>query len=114
MPVVNDSGGQTVPTPPATSGEVGRDQFQDAAGGMSAALTYSIIGAPNGTFGYVILSDGKLLIRQTNLPGQSGVEGCRSKADAEKLAAFVVKKIQKGEMPPTVTTDELEQLDLLP
>ena len=77
-------------------------------------LTSAVIAAPNGTFGYEIKSDGKLLIHQTNLPGQPGVEGCRTKADAEALAAFVMVKIKEGQMPPTISTEELKGLGLLP
>ena len=46
------------------------------------------------------------------MPGLPGAEGCRTKADAEKLAAFVIGKIQKGEMPPSITTEELKTLQI--
>lgn len=87
-------------------------QFPHASDHAGATLTYRIIDAPNGTFGYAIHSDGELLIQQTNLPGQPGVEGCRTKADAEKLAELVIGKIRKGEMPPTVSNEELKTLGL--
>ena len=79
----------------------------------SAALSVVVIDAPNGTFGYDILSDGKLLIHQPNIPGLPGNEGCRTREDAEKLAALVMDKIRKGEMPPTVSNEELRVLGLL-
>lgn len=79
----------------------------------SAALSAVVIDAPNGTFGYDILSDGKLLIHQPNIPGRPGNEGCRTKADAEKVAALVMDKIRKGEMPPTVSNEDLRVLGLL-
>lgn len=82
-------------------------------GADTADLSFTVIDAPNGTYGYDILSDGKLLIHQTNLPGQPGNDGCRTKVDAEKLAAFVIEKIKNGTMPPTVSTDELRALDIL-
>ena len=78
----------------------------------TATITYRIIDAPNGTFGYEILSDGKLLVRQTNIPGQPGNTGCSSRTDAEKLAAFVAAKVERGEMPPTVTKEELAGLKI--
>lgn len=80
---------------------------------VGSALSYTIIDAPNGTFGYDILSDGKLFIHQTNLPGQPGNEGCKTKADAEKLAEFVLKKVQGGEMPPSITGDDLKTLGIV-
>lgn len=79
----------------------------------SSALSAVVIDAPNGTFGYDILSDGKLLIHQPNIPGLPGNEGCKTKTDAEKLAALVMDKIRKGEMPPTVSSEDLRVLGLL-
>lgn len=81
---------------------------------QGAALSYRIINAPNGSFGYDILNGNRLFVHQTNLPGMPGNEGCRTKVDAEKLAAFVIDKIRKGEMPPTVTPEELKTLGLKP
>jgi len=78
----------------------------------TAAITQRIIDAPGGTFGYEILADGKLLVRQTNIPGQPGNTGCATKADAEKLATLVAAKVKRGEMPPTVTKEELVQLKI--
>ncbi len=88
-------------------------EFPAAEAHTNAVLTFAVIDAPNGTFGYDVFSDGRLLLHQTNLPGQPGVEGCRTKADAEKVAAFVIEKIKKGQMPPTVETDELKSLGII-
>ncbi|MBL7944625.1 MAG: DUF4907 domain-containing protein [Flavobacteriales bacterium] len=79
----------------------------------TAAISHRIIDAPNGTYGYEILADGKLLVRQTNIPGQPGNTGCATKADAEKLATLVADKVKRGEMPPTVTKEELQQLSII-
>lgn len=87
-------------------------EFPSASEHAQAELSYRIIDAPNGTFGYDILSDGKLFIHQTNIPGQSGNEGCRTKEQAEKLALLIVGKMEKGEMPPTVTIEEIKNLDI--
>lgn len=78
-----------------------------------ATITHRLIDAPNGTFGYEILADGKLLVRQTNVPGQPGNNGCATKADAEKLAALVADKVKRGEMPPTVSSTELNALKII-
>ena len=98
-------------------------QQQEAANSTSVAfpaanvhngkkLTARIIEAPNGTFGYEVLSDGKLFVRQTNVPGRPGNNGCPKREQAEKLSALVIEKIQRGEMPPTMTQDELKTLGL--
>ena len=78
-----------------------------------ATITHRLIDAPNGTYGYEILADGKLLVRQTNVPGQPGNTGCTTKADAEQLAVLVSDKVKRGEMPPTVTKEELQQLSII-
>lgn len=87
-------------------------EFPSASEHAQAELSYRVIDAPNGTFGYDILSDGRLFIHQTNIPGQPGNEGCRTKEQAEKLAILIVGKMKKGEMPPTVTTEELKGLNI--
>jgi Domain of unknown function (DUF4907) len=87
--------------------------FPDASAHQHAELTYRIIDAPNATFGYDILSAGTLLIHQPSLPGRNGNDGCRTKADAEKLAVFVIGKIRSGVMPPSITRDELLHLRIL-
>lgn len=78
-----------------------------------AKLTARIIDAPYGTFGYEVLSDNKLFVRQTNVPGRPGNSGCPTKEQAEKLSILVIGKIQRGEMPPTVTQHELKALGLI-
>ena len=78
-----------------------------------SALSYTIIDTPNSTFGYDILANGKLFLHQTNLPGQPGNEGCKTKVDAEKLAEFVMKKVQGGEMPPSITGEDLKTLGIV-
>lgn len=75
-----------------------------------AEWTYRIIDAPNGTFGYDILRNGRLFVHQTNLPGLPGTEGCRTREGAGRLALFVMGKIHRGEMPPSVTPAELDSL----
>jgi hypothetical protein len=69
-----------------------------------------IISSEAGTFGYEIYSGGKLLIRQTNIPGIGGNKGFKRKSDAEKVAKLVLEKLDKGIMPPTVEKAEMEKL----
>ena len=77
-----------------------------------AKLTSRIVDAPNGTFGYEVYTDGKLLVQQQNVPGRSGWNGCPRREQAEKLAALVIDKIRHGIMPPTVSEEELKALGL--
>jgi hypothetical protein len=73
-------------------------------------LTYKIIETLDHTYGYDIYNTEKLMIHQASVPGMPGNKGFKTKVDAEKVAQLVIGKIKKGEMPPTVTTDELKKL----
>jgi hypothetical protein len=85
-------------------------KFPEASQFEKSNITYKLINAANNTFCYDIFADGKLMIHQPSAPGMPGNEGFKTKADAEKVAQLVVTKIKKGEMPPSVTTDELKKL----
>ena len=76
-------------------------------------LTYKIIDAPKHTYGYDVFADGRLMIHQTSAPGLPGNEGFKTKADASKVAALVIGKIRKGEMPPTVSINEMKTLNVI-
>jgi hypothetical protein len=85
-------------------------QFPDAGTKSKSQLTYKIIDSINQTYGYDIFSDGKLLIHQPSIPGMPGNKGFKNKQSSEKVAQFVINKIKKGEMPPTVTKEEMQKL----
>ncbi|MBK9730999.1 MAG: DUF4907 domain-containing protein [Chitinophagaceae bacterium] len=81
--------------------------FPEASAYTNSNLTYIIIDAPNSTFCYDIYAEGKLMIHQTSAPGLPGNEGFKAREDAEKVAQLVIEKIRKGEMPPTISIDEM-------
>jgi hypothetical protein len=76
-------------------------------------LSYKIIPSVNKTWGYDIYSDDKLFIHQLSIPAISGNAGFKTKADAEKVAKLVIDKIKKGEVPPTVSVDEMKKLKVI-
>ena len=76
-------------------------------------MTYNIISAPEKTFGYDILVDGKLMIHQPSKPGMGGIRAFDTKQDAEKVAQLVIKKMKNGEMPPTVSSEEMKKLKVI-
>ena len=84
-----------------------------ASTSINTKLSYEIIDAPNHTYGYDVFADGKLLIHQTSIPALPGNEGCKTKADASKVAQLVINKINKGQMPPTVTIEEMQKLKVI-
>jgi hypothetical protein len=78
----------------------------------SSEYSVKLVPAPGGTYGYEIYSGKKLVIRQMNIPGRSGVKGFERKSDAIKVANLVISKLSKGIMPPTVEQKELEKLHI--
>jgi hypothetical protein len=79
----------------------------------NAEITIKTIPAANNTFGYDILLYGKPLVHQPNIPGLPGMEGFSAKERAQKVAEFVVQKIRRNEMPPTVTIEDLNRMGAL-
>lgn len=73
-------------------------------------LTYKIIPAASKTWCYDIYSNGKKLIHQPSKPGVSGNKGFKTKKMAELVARKIIEKIRKGEMPPSMSQEELDQL----
>jgi hypothetical protein len=78
-----------------------------------AEITIRIIPSTNKTFGYDILLYSKPLVHQPNIPALPGHEGFSTREKAQTVAEFVVKKIRRNEMPPTVTIEDLNKLGVL-
>ena len=78
-----------------------------------AEITIKIIPSIHNTFGYDILLHGKPLVHQPHIPGLPGNDGFTTKERAKTVAEFVVKKIRKNEMPPTVTVEDLNSMKVL-
>ncbi len=79
----------------------------------NAEITIKIIPSTQKTFGYDILLHGKPLVHQPNIPALPGNEGFSTREKAQTVAEFVVKKIRKNEMPPTVTIEDLNKMGVL-
>lgn len=79
----------------------------------NANLTYTIIPAASNTWCYDIYIEGRMFIHQPSAPGLPGNDGFKTKTDAKKVAQLVIKKIRKGEMPPSVTSKEMKKLKVL-
>lgn len=77
------------------------------------SLTYQIITGINHTYGYDIYKNNQKLIHQPSIPCINGNKGFTKKEDAQKVAKLVIKKIRKGEMPPTLTIQEMKKLGVV-
>lgn len=71
---------------------------------------YFVIKAANQTFGYNVYADGNLYLHQPTIPGIAGNNGFADTASAGRVARFAINKIKMGEIPPTITLQELKQL----
>jgi len=80
---------------------------------INPELTFTIFPSVNKTWGYNIYMEKRLYIHQPSIPGLPGNDGFKTKTSAEKVAKLVIGKVQKGEMPPTVTVEELKKLKVL-
>jgi hypothetical protein len=88
-------------------------QFPVVAAFANSKINFKIIDAVNKTFGYDILADERLLIHQPSVPGMPGNEGFKTSQSAQKVAELVIKKITKGEMPPTISKEEMQKLNAI-
>jgi len=74
---------------------------------------YQVITMAGGAFGYDIFQGGKKLIHQNCIPGVPGNKAFATKEQAGKVATLVISKLQQNIFPPTVSTQELQQLRVL-
>ena len=88
-------------------------KFPAASAYANTKLTYKIIDAPKHTWCYDVFADGRLMIHQTSAPALPGNEGFKTKEDAIKVALLAIDKIRKGEMPPTISIDEMKKLNVI-
>lgn len=75
--------------------------------------SYEVIHSVNDSWGYDIYKGKKLFIHQLNIPGFPGNDGFKTRTDAEKVALLVIGKLKNGEMPPSVSNEELKRLKVL-
>jgi len=87
--------------------------FSSDEASKSKNIAAKIIPSINSTWGYDILVGNKLMIHQPSIPGMPGNEGFKTKKSAQKVADLVINKMKKGEMPPSVTIEEMKKLKTL-
>jgi hypothetical protein len=63
-------------------------------------------------WGYNILADEKIFIKQEFMPGVPGKQGFKTSDDALLVASLVIKKISSNQL-PTITFRELDSLGLI-
>ena len=64
-------------------------------------------------WGYNILIDGQPYIHQPNIPAVMGNAGFSSEEKARKAGEFIIYKIKNNVIPPAVTPEELDSIEVL-
>jgi Domain of unknown function (DUF4907) len=63
-------------------------------------------------WGYQISQNGKMLIDQQSIPGRAGIQGFQTENDARNVANLVCAKLKAKIFPPTVSEDDLKNLNI--
>ena len=77
-----------------------------------AHLKTRLVAGENQSYGYQVLVNGHVLIHQPTIPGQPGTEGFHTRKEARRVAALVTYKLQHHQMPPSVSSVELDSLKI--
>lgn len=76
------------------------------------SITYTTFKSNQG-WGYDIFVNSNLYIHQPNIPAKKGNQGFSKKEFAGKTARLIIEKMKKHLLPPTVTLEELDSLNVL-
>ena len=79
---------------------------------VDSLYSYRLFQPESGTWGYDIRKKDKQVIHQPAIPALPGNKGFARKEDARKVAFLVIGKMRKGESLPSVSREELHQLDI--
>jgi len=90
---------------------------QQNASGVAAdqpapAFTIQTIVNDDGSFGYNISLDDRILIHQPHIPAVQGVRGFATEQDAKRVAEAVIQKLMRKEI-PSISVEELRELGVL-
>lgn len=75
-------------------------------------IIYTISMNQDGTYGYEIIINGITIIKQSVIPAIQGLHPFKFQNEAEKVAGLMVKKLKAGDMPPSITIDEIDSLKI--
>ncbi len=89
--------------------QLNEQQLLNAKQMSASALTYFVTKVANNKYGYTVFVDGQLYIEQNTIPAKDGTVGFNTIEDAEGIARLVIKKLGDGEIPPTITLQELKE-----
>lgn len=88
----------------------GQPAPQPPTGPPPKDLHHKTLQNPDGTWGYDLLGDGRLLVHQPNIPALPGNAGFATEAQAARVAQAALQKIKNGESLPTLSAEEVRGL----
>lgn len=74
--------------------------------------TFRVFTLADKSFGFDIMIDNKVLIHQPFIPAVQGNQLFMSEKDAEKTAKLMIQKLKKKIMPPAISVNELDSLQI--
>ncbi len=80
---------------------------------LGPQFSYKIIFTENKGWGYQIFKGATILINQEHIPAVQGLHYFSTKKNAETTAKYILKEVERGNFPPTVTKDILDSLEVL-
>lgn len=95
-------------TPPAKDSVITSDNTQ-----QEGDLKVATFPVPTGGYGYEIFMNGNKIIYQPTIPGLPGNIGFATAEKAQKIGELVAYKIRNGQLPPSVSPEELDSLGVL-
>ena len=81
--------------------------------GTENRYTFETYETPGLGWGYKIYEYGNLFINQPHIPAVQGNKGFSTEEHASITAEFAISKMNKGIVPPTLSTNELDSLGVL-
>lgn len=79
----------------------------------SLGYSYKVMYEENNGWGYQIFEGDKMVINQMHIPAVQGIQGFSSQENAATTARYIIKKINEGIFPPTISVSTLDSLRVL-
>lgn len=79
----------------------------------TSSYTIETYSNPSRGWGYRILKEDQPFIDQPHIPAVQGNNGFDTEEKAERAAELVIHKLEQGIMPPTLTVQELDSINVL-
>ena len=75
--------------------------------------SYKLIFEENKGWGYQIFEGEKMVVNQPHIPAVQGIKGFSSEKNAAITAEYILKMLEEGTFPPTVSAKTLDSLGVL-